>query len=256
MIDRLRGARMLTALLVTATVATGCSDDGAAVRELGASGGSASTSGSAAGSGSTAASGSTAGSGSLAEQDLGATTSDALVMSGVRDYKGYLTRQVDALIAKTTTFTDAVRAGDLDAARAAYAPSRVPWERVEPVAGLVAAIDGAVDARVDDFADTDDPDFTGWHRLEYLLFERGTTAGAATFADRLDADLQRLRRGLPDLTIPPAAVPVGAAELVEEVSLGKITGEENRYAKTPTSTAPRQRSMPSHQHSARRTPPC
>ncbi|MGF1654508.1 MAG: imelysin family protein, partial [Actinomycetales bacterium] len=29
-----------------------------------------------------------------------------------------------------------------------------------------------------------------------------------------------------------AAVPVGASELIEEVSQGKITGEENRYAKT------------------------
>ena len=35
-----------------------------------------------------------------------------------------------------------------------------------------------------------------------------------------------------DLEIPPAAIPVGASELIEEVSLGKITGEEDRYSKT------------------------
>jgi iron uptake system component EfeO len=81
-------------------------------------------------------------------------------------------------------FTDAVRAGDLEAAKAAYAPSRVPWERIEPIAGLVEDIDTAVDARVDDFEGPDDAEFTGWHRLEYLLFDQGTTEGAASFADR------------------------------------------------------------------------
>jgi iron uptake system component EfeO len=34
------------------------------------------------------------------------------------------------------------------------------------------------------------------------------------------------------LEIPPAAVALGASELIEEVSQGKITGEEDRYSKT------------------------
>ena len=72
-----------------------------------------------------------------------------------------------------------MRAGNLQAARAAYAPSREGWERIEPIAGLIEEIDGAVDSRVDDFAGPNDPAFTGWHRLEYLLWQRNTTEGAA-----------------------------------------------------------------------------
>ena len=86
-----------------------------------------------------------------------------------------------------------MRAGDVAAAQAAYAPSRVSWERIEPIAGLVADIDGAVDARVDDFEGPDDPTWTGWHRLEYLLWEQNTTEGGAEFADKLDADLATLQ---------------------------------------------------------------
>ena len=82
-----------------------------------------------------------------------------------------------------------MRAGDVEAAKAAYAPSRVSWERIEPIAGLVPDIDGATDSRVDDFEGVDDPNFTGWHRLEYLLWEQNTTEGGAEFADKLDADL-------------------------------------------------------------------
>src|SRR5688500_2787955 len=157
---------------------------------------------------------------------------DPVVQQGVTEYRTYVEGQIDEMIAKTTVFTAAVRAGDLAAAQAAYAPSRVPWERIEPIAGLVEQIDGAVDARVDDFAGVDDPAFTGWHRLEYLLGERGTTGGGTRFANKLDADLATLEERMATLEIPPVAMALGAAELIEEVSEGKITGEEDRYSKT------------------------
>ena len=100
-------------------------------------------------------------------------------------------------------FTDAVRAGNLKAAQDAYAPSRMPWERIEPLAGLVEEIDGKVDSRVDDFAGVDDPKFTGWHRLEYLLFEKNTTEGGAPFADQLDKDIADLQEADADVEVAP-----------------------------------------------------
>ena len=140
--------------------------------------------------------------------------------------------EASTLIEETAAFTDAVRAGEMDAAKAAYAPSRYHWETIEPIAGLVEEIDGAVDARVDDFADENDPAWTGWHRIEYLLWEAGDVDAAAPFADQLDADIATLNDQLAQLELPPAAVAMGAAELVEEVSEGKITGEEDRYSHT------------------------
>ena len=125
-----------------------------------------------------------------------------------------------------------MRANNLKAAQDAFAPSRVPWERIEPIAGLVEEIDGKVDARVDDFAGVDDPEFTGWHRLEYLLFEKNTTEGGAPFADQLDKDIATLKEQFATVEVKPIDVANGAAELIEEVSEGKITGEEDRYSKT------------------------
>jgi iron uptake system EfeUOB component EfeO/EfeM len=78
-----------------------------------------------------------------------------LVTDAVAEHKIYVLAQVDETIAATTTFTDAIRAGDLEAAKAAYAPSRQGWERIEPIAGLVEELDGAMDARVDDFEGVD-----------------------------------------------------------------------------------------------------
>jgi iron uptake system component EfeO len=256
-----RRHRIITAAalsLAFATIGAACGDDdGSNVRSFGDCGGSGSASGPAAasesatqsgsaGSGSGSAScpsGSGGGSGSGSESGAGSgsgiadevarsSTNDPLVADAVAEYETWVAEQVDLTVAATKTFTDAVRGGDLEGAKAAYAPSRQGWERIEPIAGLVEEIDGAVDARVDDFEGVDDPAFTGWHRLEYLLWERGSTEGGAPFADRLDADLQTLRTELASTEIPPAALAVGSAELIEEVSTGKITGEEDRYSGT------------------------
>ena len=148
------------------------------------------------------------------------------------EYKAYAVSQIDELVGAVKVLTDAVRANNLQAAQDAYAPSRMPWERIEPLAGLVEEIDGKVDARVDDFAGVDDPAFTGWHRLEFLLFEKNTTEGGAPFADQLDADIATLKEQFATVEVKPIDVANGAAELIEEVSEGKITGEEDRYSKT------------------------
>jgi iron uptake system component EfeO len=217
-IGRVVAALGLGAVLLLA----GCgNDDGAGVRSEGA----------ASGSGSGSASGTGSGSG-LAGQDLSGSTSDPQVQKAVADYKAWVVAEVEALVGDTAKFTDAVRAGDLAAAKKQYAPSRVRWERIEPIAGLVEEIDGKVDARVDDFEGVTDPQFTGWHRLEYQLWEKGSTGGTKRFADQLDKDIATLNQQIKGLEFPPAAVALGPAELIEEVSEGKITGEEDRYSHT------------------------
>jgi iron uptake system component EfeO len=169
-------------------------------------GGSASASGSGTGSGTGSGSG-------LAGQDLRGTTNDPQVQKAVADYKTWVAAE----------------------AKRQFAPSRVRWERIEPIAGLVEEIDGKVDARVDDFEGVDDPQFTGWHRLEYHLWKLGSTKGTKAFADQLDKDIATLDRQITGLEFPPAAVALGLAELIEEVSEGKITGEEDRYSHTDLS---------------------
>ena len=112
---------------------------------------------------------------------------DPLVNEGAAQYTQYVRQQVDKLVTDVKVFTDAVRAGNVQAAKDAFAPSRQAWEAIEPIAGLVEDIDGAVDARVDDFANEDDPAWTGWHKLEYLLWVKndiGAASGAAAAGRR------------------------------------------------------------------------
>ena len=170
---------------------------------------------------------------SAADIDVGGRRPSPRASEGGRRLQGLRRRPADELVRVVKVFTDAVRAGNLKAAQDAFAPSRMPWERIEPIAELVEDTDAKTDSRVDDFASVDDPTFTGWHRLEYLLFEKNTTEGGAPFADQLDKDIASLKDAAAEASrCKPINVANGAAELIEEVSQGKITGEEDRYSKT------------------------
>jgi iron uptake system component EfeO len=174
------------ALVVAAVLGlAACSDDGSAVR--GSASGSGSGSASGAGSGSSGANGATG-----ITVDPNATSNDPLVNEGAAQYTQFVRQQVDKLVTDLKVFTDAVRAGNVQAAKDAFAPPPLAWETIAPIAGLVVEIAGAVDSRVDDFANEDDPTWTGWHKLEYLLWVKNdisAASGAPKLADQLDADL-------------------------------------------------------------------
>ena len=220
----MRRSLSVVALAAALGLLVACSsDDGGTVRSEGG-GGSVSGEGSGTGSDS-----------GLSGSDLGTQSKDATVTQAVNDYKTWVQSQVAGLRTDAKRFTDAVRAGDVAEAKEQFAPSRYKWESIEPIAGLVPDIDRAVDARVDDFASVNDPKWTGWHKLEYLLWVKNTTSGGATLADKLDKDLATLQTKIKSVEITPKAVALGAGELIEEVSDSKMNGEEDRYSHTDLS---------------------
>lgn len=87
----------------------------------------------------------------------------------VAGYRTYVQAQADETLPKVKVFTDAVAAGDIEAAKKAYADSRIGWERTEPVAESFGDIDPKVDVREDGLEDGQK--WTGWHRLEKALWQ-------------------------------------------------------------------------------------
>lgn len=151
----------------------------------------------------------------------------------IANYKLYVTQEVEQLVAGTKAFTDAVKAGDLTKAKALYAPTRQHYERIEPIAELFSDLDSAIDAREDDFEKkAEDPAFTGFHRLEKVLFADNTTKGMDKFADQLYKNVLDLQTRVSELAFPPGKVVGGAAGLIEEIAASKISGEEDRYSRT------------------------
>jgi iron uptake system component EfeO len=156
--------------------------------------------------------------------------------AALADYKVYVAKEVGDLVEQTKRFAEALKAGKLQEARDLYAPTRRHYERIEPVAELFSDLDKSMDARADDFEKKEnDPNFSGFHRIEKALFADKTTEGMAPVADRLVQDTQELQTRLSSLTIPPNKMVAGAADLIEEVAATKISGEEDRYSGTDLS---------------------
>ena len=152
------------------------------------------------------------------------------------EYKAYVQAEAKDLVAKTTEFTAAVKAGNIDKAKSLFAATRYHYERIEPIAELFNELDPAIDAREDDFKQgPKDPAFTGFHRIEYALWVENSTAGVNEIADKLLADVKTLQQEIDVLSFPPNKVVGGAAVLVEEVAGSKISGEEDRYSHTDLS---------------------
>lgn len=151
----------------------------------------------------------------------------------IAEYKLYVSEKVDQFVTDTRAFTDAIKAGDEEKARSLYPSTRMHYEAIEPIAELFSDLDASMDARADDYEKGEkDPAFTGFHRLEYGLWESGDKADLDEYADKLMADVSELQKRIADLTFPPEKVVGGAAALMEEVAATKISGEEDRYSHT------------------------
>ena len=144
-------------------------------------------------------------------------------------YEEYVVEQVALLEERTEAFTGAVLAGDVEEAKRLFGPTREPWERIEPVAASLGDYDPNIDARE---GDVPDDEWRGFHRIEKALWEENTTEGQDEYARQLMQDVTNLREDVEGLELEPVNLVTGSVELLNEVSAGKITGEEDRYSHT------------------------
>jgi iron uptake system component EfeO len=150
--------------------------------------------------------------------------------TAVNAYKAYVERESAQLLAQTTAFVAALKAGNMQQAKDLFGPTRSHYETIEPIAESFGNLDPEIDARVNDVADPSQ--WTGFHRIEKILWQQNTTKGTGPYADKLLADVKRLNASIPGLDLQAAQIANGAVALLDEVSNSKITGEEDRYSHT------------------------
>jgi iron uptake system component EfeO len=148
-------------------------------------------------------------------------------------YKRFVNSQTDALIAATQVFVDAVKKGDVNAAKAQYPVARTYYERIEPVAeSFPNDLDPRIDLREADLEPGQK--WTGFHRLEKDLWVTGLQPDSNAMAGQLIADVKELDNGVkaPEYKIDSTQIAGGAQGLLDEVSSSKITGEEDIFSHT------------------------
>lgn len=160
------------------------------------------------------------------------TSADAseVLAQAVEGYETYVREQTDRFVRETQVFAEAVKAGDIDKAKAAYTSSRAYYENIEPIAESLGDLDPKIDARLPDVESEDQ--WTGFHRIERALWEDGSLEGQDKYADLLMTDVKALQAEVSELKLEPEAMVAGAMELLNEAATSKITGEEETYSHT------------------------
>ncbi|WP_371778281.1 iron uptake system protein EfeO [Streptosporangium subroseum] len=157
-------------------------------------------------------------------------TDDAKLADATASYKRYIKSQSDTLLVKTQEFVDAVKAGDIDKAKALFPVARTYWERIEPVAEIFGDLDPAIDAREADLEEGQE--WTGYHKIEKDLWIEKDVSKDGPIADKLMTDVKTIVDKSNTAELSPVQLANGAKELLDEVATGKITGEEDTWSHT------------------------
>ncbi len=147
------------------------------------------------------------------------------------EFKVYLIGQSTALVSATKKLDEAIKAGDLDAARAAWYAARLPYKRMEAVSNRIADVENAIDPLSDYLEQREnDPAFTGFHRIEYGLFGQARLDGLAPVAAQLLADVSELKTRLREIKLLPQDLADSAQREAARLSEGQIASGENRWS--------------------------
>lgn len=150
------------------------------------------------------------------------------------DYKTFVQEQIDKLLTDTESFVALLKEGKLDEAKKQYPLVRMAYERSEPIAESFGESDVKIDFRLADYLDENKTEdgWSGFHRIERILWEQNTTEGTVKYGDQLVNDIKELKAKIATVEVTPDIMLTGAVDLLNEVATSKITGEEEIYSHT------------------------
>jgi iron uptake system component EfeO len=153
-------------------------------------------------------------------------------------YQRWIQDRTVELAAKTDALRDAIGRGDLPAARAAWLPAHLVYERMGAAYGAFGDADGEINGTTAGLpGGVHDADFAGFHRVEYGLWHGESARGLRGPADRLAKAVHILRDDWPDQRIDPGDIGLRAHEIVENTVQFELTGRTDYGSGTNLATA-------------------
>ena len=150
------------------------------------------------------------------------------------DYKSFVQGQINQLLTDTEKFRDTLKEAKLDEAKKQYPLIRMAYERSEPIAESFGESDVKIDFRLVDYVDENKTEegWSGFHRIEKIMWDQNTTKGTESYADQLVNDIKELKAKIATVEVTPDMMLTGAVDLLNEVATSKITGEEEVFSHT------------------------
>jgi iron uptake system component EfeO len=151
--------------------------------------------------------------------------------AAVSGYSSYISQNTASLVTSTQQMCAAIDAKNLGQAELLYPRARVFYERIEPVAEIWGNLDTDIDGRWENPV-TVASQFTGFHRIEQMMWADNTLKGASQMCAGLVTSEQQLLTLVRSASYNPLEMASGATDLINEAATSKIDGEEERYSNT------------------------
>jgi iron uptake system component EfeO len=141
-------------------------------------------------------------------------------------YESYVSGQIPTLVRLTTMLRTAIAGGNLAAARRAWLPAHLEYERLGAAYDAFGDLDAAINGLPDGLpGGVHDPGWAGFHRLEYGLWHGEPTASLLPHATALLTAVDDLRARFAAAQIDPLELSIRAHEIVENALQFELTGQ-------------------------------
>lgn len=139
-------------------------------------------------------------------------------------YQKWVAGGLDRVVRLTGSLRDAVGRGDLAAARKAWLPAHLEYERLGAAYDAFGDADGQINGTDAGLAGgVDDPAFTGFHRIEYGLWHGRSADSLRAPAGALVAAVTALRDNWSQARMDPAQLGLRAHEILENTVEFELT---------------------------------
>lgn len=154
-----------------------------------------------------------------------------------KDYQAWVQGRLPALEADVQQLADAVSSGDRVRAQSAWLTAHLEYETLGAAYGTFGDLDTAINGTpASGTTALDDPDLTGFHRIEALLFGGAPVAAASPYCAQLASDVTTLQSQLAGNQIPLLDVGLRAHEILENAVQFELTGATDAGSHTSLAT--------------------
>ena len=150
------------------------------------------------------------------------------LLAPAREYHAYVAAGLNTLVSQADGLAADVRGGNLGAARTAWLPAHLTYERLGAAYDAFGRFDQEIDGRPDGLAGgVNSPQWTGFYRLEYGLWHGQSARDLTPIADTLDANVRALRTSWPSTEINLLDIGLRTHEILENALEFQLTGHDD-----------------------------
>ncbi len=154
-----------------------------------------------------------------------------------KQYGAWIQSRLPVLESDAEALNADVASGDLAAARADWLTAHREYESLGAAYGAFGDADTAINGMpASGRTALDDPELTGFHKIEALLWSGAPANAVAPFTSRLVGDVDAMRRDFATARIDPLDIGLRAHEILENALQFELTGKADAGSHTTLAT--------------------